>query len=71
MVFEYGVKNTQAAAYKGTRMVYDKVSVAICSNKNDGVKMAKRWCRGSKNSKISKTLFRAKNLSLMNSKFIL
>ena len=25
-----------------------------CSNKDDVVKMAKRWCRGSKNSKYQK-----------------
>ena len=30
------------------------VSVATCLNKNDGVKMAQRWCRGPKNSKYQK-----------------
>ena len=29
-------------------------AVATCPNKNDGVKMAQRWCRGSKNSKYQK-----------------
>ena len=27
------------------------VSVETCLNKNDGVKMAQRWCLGSKDSK--------------------
>ena len=44
------------------------MSVATCLNENDGVKTAKRWCRGSKNSK---TLFSIKNLFLKSSKFIL
>ena len=29
--------------------------MATCLNKNDGVKMAQRWCRGSKNSKYKKS----------------
>ena len=46
------------------------VSLATCLNKNDGVKMAKRWCWGSKTSKYQKPCL-GKNLLLKNSKFIL
>ena len=28
------------------RLEYDVVSVATCLNKNEGVKMAQRWCQG-------------------------
>ena len=36
-------------------IIYDVVSVSTCPNKDDGVKTAKRWCRGSKNSKYQKS----------------
>ena len=45
------------------------VSVATCLDKNDGVKMAQRWCRECKDSKYKKTLFRIKDLLLRNNKF--
>ena len=37
--------------------VYDVVSMATCLKKNDGAKMAQRWCRGSKNSKFQKLYY--------------
>ena len=39
----------------GLLIRYDVVSVVTCPNKNDGVKTAKRWCRGSKISRYQKS----------------
>ena len=47
------------------------MSVATSLNKNDGAKMAQRWCRGSKNSKYQKPCLGQKKMLLKNCKFIL
>ena len=52
-------------------LIYDVVSVATCPKMKQGVKTAQRWCRGSKNIRNEKNLFRIKNLFFKNSNFIL
>jgi hypothetical protein len=43
--------------------MYNVEPVATCPDMNGGVKIAQRWCRGSKNSKCQKNCLGLKNLN--------